>query len=135
MIDTNVIVSGLMRRSGPPAEALNAAKERVFSWIISPHLINEAEGLLSRPHIRRHIALSDEAMAEFFAEVSNVAILVEPGDRLDVSRDADDNRVLEAAVAGGADFIVTGDRDLLELGMHAGIQIVSPAGFVALLPG
>jgi putative PIN family toxin of toxin-antitoxin system len=134
VIDTNVIVSGLMRTSGPPAEALNAAKARVFSWLISPHLINEAAGVLSRPHIRRHITLNDEAMAEFFAEVSGVAILVEPTDRLDVSRDADDNRVLEAAVAGNADYIVTGDRDLLALGSHQGIQIVTPADFVRLLP-
>lgn len=133
VIDTNVIVSGLMRTSGPPAEALNAARERVFSWIISPHLIGEAQGVLSRPHIRRHVTLSDEGMAEFLAEISDVAILAEPTARIDVSRDVNDNRVLEAAVAGEADYIVTGDRDLLELGSHAGIQIVTPAAFVKLL--
>lgn len=80
------------------------------------------------------MTLSDRAIADFFADVRAVAIIVEPAHRLDVSRDADDNRVLEAAVAGSADYIVTGDRDLLELGSHAGIRIVTPADFVKLLP-
>jgi len=60
--------------------------------------------------------------------------LVEPTHRIDASRDPDDNRVLEAAIAGEADYIVTGDRDLLELGSYEGIRIVTPAEFVALLP-
>lgn len=134
MIDTNVIVSALLSVSGPPAEVLNAGRVGVFSWITSQHLNNEAENVLSRPHIRRHMTLSARAIADFFADVRAVAIVVEPPFRLDVSRDADDNRVLEAAVAGDADYIVTGDRDLLELGSHAGVRIVTPAAFLKLLP-
>lgn len=134
MIDTNVIVSALLSASGPPAEVLNAARVGTFSWITSQHLNIEAENVLSRSHIRRHMTLSDRAVADFFADVRVVAIIVEPTHRLDVSRDPDDNRVLEAAVAGEADYIVTGDRDLLELGSHAGIGVVTPAAFMKLLP-
>ncbi len=46
-------------------------------------------------------------------------------------RDRDDNRVLEAAVEGDCDFIITGDRDLLELCKYKKIKIITPAQFLA----
>lgn len=49
-----------------------------------------------------------------------------------VSRDADDDAVLAAAVAAGCDCIVTGDQDLLVLGTYEGIVIIAPADFAAL---
>lgn len=58
-------------------------------------------------------------------ETAHVAVLI---------RDPDDAIFVEAAIAGEADYIVTGDRDLLELGSYEGILIVTPADFVALLP-
>ncbi len=50
-----------------------------------------------------------------------------------IAADPDDDRVLEAAVAGEADFIVSGDRHLLDLGRYEGIEIVTPARFLAEL--
>ena len=58
-------------------------------------------------------------------ETAHVAVLI---------RDPDDAIFVEAAIAGEADYIVTGDGDLLELGSYEGILIVTPADFVALLP-
>ncbi len=132
VIDTNVIVSGLLRSAGAPAVTLTAGEDHAFLWITSPPLLAEVERVLKRPHIRR--VLSDERTTKFLTDLIELAIIVDPTERLDVSRDADDNRVLEAAVAGSADYIVTGDRDLLGLGSHADIRIVTPADFVALLP-
>ena len=56
-----------------------------------------------------------------------------PDIALAVSRDPDDDRVLEAAQAGHADFIVSGDRDLLDLREFVGIPILTPTGFLTLL--
>ena len=56
-----------------------------------------------------------------------------PTREITVSRDPDDNRILEAAVAGAADYIVTGDQDLLVLGEFEGIAIVTPTRFLAIL--
>ncbi len=61
-------------------------------------------------------------------------MVVVPTTSIAVSRDPDDNRVLEAAVAGQVDYIVTGDRDLLALRSHAGIRMLTPAQFVEFLP-
>ena len=91
--------------------------------------------MLYRPRVRRRIRLSDRALSEFLIGLNEAAVLVTPADEIAVSRDADDNRVIEAAVAGAADYIVTGDGDLLALASHAGIRILTPARFVELLPG
>ena len=62
-----------------------------------------------------------------------VAVVVAPSEVLHVERDPADNRVLEAAQAGMADFIVTGDSDLLELESFDGIRILDPAQFLAVI--
>jgi predicted nucleic acid-binding protein len=58
-----------------------------------------------------------------------------PNRRTAVCRDPKDNKVLEAAVAGGGDVIVSGDEDLLVLNPFEGIPIVGPAEFLAMLEG
>jgi predicted nucleic acid-binding protein len=50
-----------------------------------------------------------------------------------IGRDPSDNRLLEAALEGEADYIVSGDRDLLDLGSYEGIGIITPARFLAIL--
>ncbi len=50
-----------------------------------------------------------------------------------MSRDPDDNEFLECALAGGADYIVSGDAHLLDIGQYDGIQLVTPAAFLVVL--
>jgi predicted nucleic acid-binding protein len=64
--------------------------------------------------------------------MTRIAAVVEPGETIQFVRaDPADDRVLEAARAFGADVIVSGDRHLLDLGSWSGIEIISPAGFIA----
>jgi putative PIN family toxin of toxin-antitoxin system len=63
-------------------------------------------------------------------QIARIATVVRPTERLSVVSDESDNRVIECAVAGGADTIVSGDRHLLELGEYAGIRVVSVAQVV-----
>jgi predicted nucleic acid-binding protein len=66
--------------------------------------------------------------------MENTATWVDPQQQITrIVADPADNRVLEAAVEGGADYIVTGDRHLLDLKQHEGIEIVTPADFLAIL--
>ena len=134
VVDTNVVVSALHRPAGTPSAAVKAGLRGAFVWITSTELLTELTSVLARPRVRAWLPHDDEVLARFVGDIRDLAIIVEPTRRLDVSRDADDNRVLEAAVAGNADCVVTGDRDLLELGSHEGMQIVTPAEFVKLLP-
>lgn len=80
------------------------------------------------------MAWSNDEVAEFLTTVRRVAEVVSPAREVNViTRDPSDNRVLEAAVAGQVDYIVSGDQHLLDLKAWEGTQIVAPARFVAIL--
>lgn len=133
-IDTNVVVSASLTPNGPPAQVIRAWRQDVFEWVCSPILLEEYRRVLRRPGILRHMIWTPQEVDEFFADFATRALILETAQSLDaVPRDPDDNRVLEAAIAGEADYIVSGDRDITALNAYAGIPIVSPARFVAIL--
>jgi hypothetical protein len=134
VLDTNVAVRGAISPKGPSAEIIKAWRARSFAWVTSPPLLQELESTLRSPRLKRYIAWSDDELAEFIALVRAVAKIVVPTSRIDVIRlDPADNRVLEAAVEGHVDYVVTGDRHLLDIGRHENIPIVTPARFVAII--
>ncbi len=105
-----------------------------FELVTSPALFEELVGVLGRPVLVRRIAWNVESRNVFLDGLRHAAIEVQPGEHLDVVKsDPDDNRVLEAAIAGEADYIVTGDRDLLDLVVFRGVRIVTPAQFISVL--
>ena len=85
--------------------------------------LRELERVLAYPRLAAAIGNPDELVHL----ISEVAVVVEPGRELTViKRDPADNRVLEAAVAARADYIVSGDNDLLGLVTFEGVRIVTP---------
>jgi len=134
VLDTNVAVSAAISPKGPPAEIIKSWRARSFTWVTSPPLLQELESALRSPRLKRYLAWNDDELLEFLALVRAVARIVVPTSRIDVIRvDPADNRVLEAAAEGRADYVVTGDRHLLEIGRHENIPIVTPARFVAII--
>jgi putative PIN family toxin of toxin-antitoxin system len=107
---------------------------RSFVCITSAALLDELERVLQYSRVQRYLSWSADERAEFVGLVRRHARLVQPAETLTVIEDDPaDNRVLEAAAAGGAEYIVSGDRHLLELGGYGDIAIVTPARFVAVL--
>ena len=133
VLDTNIVVSGLLIALGDPAAILSGWRERQFQLVTSPPLIRELAGVLSRPSLSRRLGRSPEAVAAFLADFSEAADMAYPERRIGVLADEPDNRVLEAAVAGEADWIVTGDAGLLALAEYEETRIVRPGRFVAIL--
>lgn len=130
VLDTNVIVSGL-GWPGPPATILDAASDGRLVLVTSAPLLAELRRVLDYPKIAKVIA----GGAELADLVEASSVVVAPTRVLDVVIDETDNRVLEAAVEGAADYIVSGDADLLDLGSFEGIPIVRPAAFTAAVLG
>ena len=134
VMDTNVLVSTLISEKGAPGRLLALWQEEKFDLIISPEIIQELERVLHYPKLQRRHRLSDRGIQEFLRLLRRQATEVTPTSSLTIiARDAEDDRYLECALAGDADAIVSGDQHLLELGQHQGIQILTPAGFLALL--
>jgi uncharacterized protein len=126
VVDTNIIVSGLITNGTPPALILDAIREKLVTLLISDEVVNEYLRVLEYPHIRKYKKITDEAIGYLTALFVNEAERIEILSETTGSPDPDDNKFLSLAVEGGADFIVTGDKaDLLALKEVNGIQIVT----------
>jgi putative PIN family toxin of toxin-antitoxin system len=128
VLDTNVALSALLWR-GKPYRLLEAIRQRsdirLFS---SPALLAELADVLARPSPTKQLAVISRSAREVLADYLEIVEVVEPEDvpRV-VPGDADDDHVIAAAVTARAEIIVSGDSDLLSLGSHQGIDILSAA--------
>ena len=128
VIDTNVVVSGLLWL-GNPGRLLEAAAIGQLTLYTSPALLMELATTLATPKLARTIIRSGMTPDDLLARYANVAIVVQPATvpRV-VPNDPDDDQVLAAALTAKADLIVSGDKDLHALGgNYDGIPIVTPA--------
>ena len=134
VLDANVLVSAALSGSGSPGRIVTMWNEAAFELLTSITLLHELEVVFGRQRLLRQLGWSAQEGQDFVEALRSAGTIVNPDIELEVvQRDPDDNRVLEAAVAGEADYIVSGDRDLLDLGEYGGIRILRPAEFVALL--
>jgi len=134
VLDTNVIVSAALIARSIPDKVLQAAKRREFDLLTSATLLDELEDVLERGGIAGRLGWSHDERSDFLSGIRERAIVVSPQTEITrITSDPDDNRVLEAAVEGRDDYIVTGDGHLLDLGRHESTDIVTPARFLAIL--
>ncbi|HEX4004776.1 MAG TPA: putative toxin-antitoxin system toxin component, PIN family [Acidobacteriaceae bacterium] len=123
--DTNIYISALIF-GGLPGTFLDLALAGAFRIVTSEAILSELDEKL-----RGKFAVTASDAAAIRSKLERSADLVEPDFTLDaVPYDPDDNRILECAVAGGADCMVSGDRHLLHLTAHAGIPIMTVRQFV-----
>jgi hypothetical protein len=134
VLDTNVIISGLLSETSSPAEIIRRWEAGDFDAVVSPALLSELGRALKYPRVAQFLKLTKEQTSDFFRRYILAANMVDPPVSLDVIRDdPEDNRVLECAVGGNANFIVSGDKHLLAIKEYLGIVILSPAEFLRLL--
>ncbi|MDZ4655409.1 MAG: putative toxin-antitoxin system toxin component, PIN family [Coriobacteriia bacterium] len=124
VLDTNVFISAY-GFGGKPAELLRACIVGEHVLVTSPAILAEVADKLYEV-----LGFDDEHVREALKQVVRIGEVVRPDAELHVVADEPDNRVLECAVAGGADFIVSGDRHLLDLGEYEGIRVVRVAEIV-----
>jgi uncharacterized protein len=134
VLDTNVVLSALLWR-GTPYVLLEAIRiHPTIRLFTSATLLRELAEVLTRPMPGRRLALIGKSSREVLTDYVDAVDLVSPvSPPPAVSADADDDHVIAAAVAAQADLLVSGDRDLLALGSHAGIHIVAPAEALRLI--
>jgi len=134
VLDTNVLISGLITEGGPACQAVDAWLENKYTLVISLYLVQEITAVLSYPRIRARIRLDERELEAIVAALLSQAE-VTPG-RLHMpgaTRDPKDDAIVACAIEGNADVIVSGDQDLLALGDDKGVRVVTPRQFVEML--
>lgn len=130
-LDTNVLLSALLSSSSPPAQLFALWRNRAFDLITSAEQIDEISRVTRYPKIRARLA---PALAgRLVNQLRDLAIVVTNLPKVDRSPDPDDNHLLALAEAGEAQFLVTGDKELLSLKFHKFTNIATPAALVELL--
>lgn len=132
VIDTNVLVSFFLRRGSAPWRVVRDVLE-CGELLISDDTIAELEEVLRRPKFDRYV--SRALREEFLITLPQFATRVAITERIKACRDPQDDKFLEAAINGQADFLVTGDRALLAMRTFRSVAIISPSGYLRIVRG
>jgi len=125
VFDTNILVSAFVFPGGRAEAALLRIIQERDQLVLSKPILDELLGILARKFSR-----DAEELAHVAVFLSELATFVKPGRRLKVLKDEPDNRILECAVTGRVDAIVTGDKALLSLVEYQKVQIISLREFL-----
>lgn len=126
VLDTNVLISGIFWK-GTPHSILKAWAENNFEVVISEKILNEYLAVLRKIDTQGDIA---QLWALFITQHTQV---VNENSIVKLSRDADDDKFINAAITARADYLVSGDEDLLSLRDKSPVIIISPRNFLAVL--
>ena len=134
VLDANVFVGAVLSPGGFPADILRAWRDERFHLVMSPAILEEIDRVLRYPKIRRRHRWQAEHLRLFIEDLARLGILT-PGElQLNViAEDPSDNRYLECAIEGDADYLVSRDQHLLRLGAYRKIAILTPRTFLDIL--
>jgi len=126
VVDTNVLISGIFF-GGVPASVLEAWRDRKIELVVSPEILEEYR----RVGEKLEQQFEGISMGPFLALLVTHAKIVEPSPlKRQISRDLDDDKFIACAVKGKCRYIISGDKDLLDLGTFRKIRIVAPREFI-----
>jgi len=125
VFDSNVLLAALLFPEGRAAAAVENVLDGKDDLVLSPPILREILSVLARMFSRDREELSRVAVV-----LGEMGEIVEPSRRLAVFRDETDNRILECAIGGKADVIVTGDKVMLALVEYQGIRLISLAEYL-----
>ena len=124
--DTNIIISAIFW-SGKPYQVVVNGLKGDYQLVTSPEIVDE---VLSK--LRNKFQLPEDKIEEQANILISLFHVVLPTTKVDAVRDKSDNNIIECAVDGKADYIVTGDPDLLELKEFRGIKILTANKFLKM---
>ena len=133
VIDTGILISALIRRQGTIGDVLRALRDGRFTTIYTTDILMEIINVLGRPAFRQKYHIEPDDIIALVNLMRLRGELVTPVRKVTACRDPKDDKFLEAALAGSADCVVSGDADLLDLTSFENIPFLRPAEFLARL--
>lgn len=132
VLDTNVLLSGLMYPESTPGKVIGAWQENRFELVLSVEQLTEIGRVLHYPKIRRILTWSRREIEAYLKQLYLRSVAVDiSGTTAFVPKDRVDNAILATLIASGAECLVTGDTDLLAL--RERYSILTPAEFAQRL--
>lgn len=131
VFDNNVVISAAMFGTSIPAQALRKARKNNHIILSSRFTLAELRNTMLNPKFDKYVSLSKRiGFCETFESDSHI---IPVSASVLACRDSKDNMFLELAVSGNANYIITGDKDLLALNPFRKIQIISPKEFTDII--
>lgn len=130
VIDTNVLISAIFW-TGKPKQVLNKVRRGEITFLTSEFILEEIRDVLTRED--KPFKLSAEEAERIVTEMRNLAVVVKIGSHVSVCKDENDNKVLDCAIDGNANCIITGDSHLLQLSSFQKIDIMTVSDFLGHL--
>ena len=127
IVDTNVLVSAFVFKSETANNVVRFAAKK-HTLLFSESTFKELKSTLLKPKFAEIVELP--TIRKFIINLFRIGEFIDPKIKIAECRDPKDNKFLELAVAGNADCIITGDKDLLILNPFRGIKIISPSDFL-----
>jgi uncharacterized protein len=133
LLDTNQLVSSLLNAHGLQRQLVDAWRRRAFMLLMGPGQVEEVGEVLGRPKIAKKYRFSADDRSALLDLLRMESVLVPHAPAPGFSRDPDDDYLLGCAEAGGADYLVTGDDDLLSVERYRAVVIVDARTFLTVL--
>ena len=134
VLDANVYVSAYVRPEGPPGQTIaRFLRDASFEIVLSAEIVEEVLQALAYPKVRKAVRTKIDPEL-WFEDILVLAQLITGEYKISgLSKDPDDDKYIAAAIEGRAVFVVSGDPDLLTVGEHQGVRIITPRAFLDLL--
>lgn len=130
VIDTNVFISATFWK-GDSFKIIEKVENKEIELIISQEIIEEYSNVLNYEEIRSKVKINELETNFILRELVENSIIVVPKIKFDIIKtDSDDNKFIDVAVEGNVDYIVSQDKDLLDIKEFQGIKIVKPVEFL-----
>jgi uncharacterized protein len=110
VIDTNVLVSAILKNRIPEQVILFVAENDKYEWLVSSEILAEYKAVIMRPKFK----LPKEILEQWFTTFDLLTTVIDVDIAIDFPRDQKDAKFLACAIAGSANFLITGDRDFAE---------------------
>ena len=135
VLDTNVLISAAFGiENTTPDQIHRALRKQEYILVTSPEILQEIEEVLNREKIIQMTKMTKVEIKKFLQDLIDIAFIVSGNVAVQVSqKDPDDDKFIAAAIEGKADYIVSGDKPLLNIKEYMGIKIISPKDFMRLL--
>lgn len=132
VLDTNILLSGLMQPNSKPGRIVQAWRDHCFELVLSQFQLDEIGRVLTYPKIRKRLQWNEAEIASFLKQLFMRSVYLGEIDVVAVvPADSNDDLILSAYVIAEADYLVTGDKGIIEL--HGEYQILSAGEFAQLL--